>query len=150
MPAMTPEQRTLLEAFAPGAEHLYFEPMVIGDTAASADEGAELILAGVKTATSSAPWDYEAGIIPFPGALSVLLDGRGQSRALIETTTISHIAFLQIDADFALAYGEGDRTLVWWRTVIGGWYRERARRRGCAFADDTLLICEWFRVVRRL
>lgn len=150
MPAMTPEQRALMTALAPGAEHLYFEPMVIGDTAASADEGAALILAGVKTATSSTASDYLSGQIPFEGALSLLLDGSGRPQALLETTRVRHIAFCAIDDQFAWEYGEGDRTLAWWRSVIGDWYRTRAARAGRPFDDHAELICEWFQVVRGL
>jgi uncharacterized protein YhfF len=81
--------------------------MLIGDTPESADEGAALILDGTKTATSSPDWDYPDGRIPFVGALSVLLDGKGRARAIVRTWRVTSIPFGELDEDFARAYGEG-------------------------------------------
>ncbi len=123
--------------------------MAIGSTAESRAEGARLILAGIKTATSSAFWDYPDGPIPFVGALSLLLGGDSRPVGIVETTRVEKRPFFAIDAEFAFLYGEGDRTLAWWRREIGEWYRAEALRRGENFTADTPLICEWFRVIRR-
>lgn len=139
----------LFELFA-NETHRHFAPMKIGSTSQSADAGADLILSGVKTATSSAHWQYPDGAIPYAGALSVLLDGAHRPRGVVETVRVEHIAFSAVDADFASAYGEGARTLDWWRTEIGDWYRRDAERHGVTFDVDTVLICEWFRLVVRL
>src|SRR5687767_13928880 len=77
---MAPELRRVLEDAFPGEEARYFAPMPIGGTPSVADSGAAAILDGIKTATSSAPWEYPDGRIPFAGALSVLLDGQGRAR----------------------------------------------------------------------
>jgi uncharacterized protein YhfF len=50
----------------------------------------------------------------------------------------------------AKSYGEGDRTLAWWRRVIGGWYRDKAGREGQAFSEDEEILWEWIEVVRCL
>lgn len=121
--------------------------MSIGHTSASANEGAALVLAGIKTATSSAHWEYPDGRLPFPGALSVLLDGEERARAIVETERVEVMPFAAVDENFAYAYGEGDRTLAWWRSTIGDWYREAAARHGVSFSIHTPLICEWFKVV---
>jgi uncharacterized protein YhfF len=147
---MDDEARRVLEAAFPDEAANYFEPMLIGDTPESADEGAALILDGTKTATSSPDWDYPDGLIPFVGALSVLLDGKGRARAIVRTWRVTSIPFGELDEDFARAYGEGERTLAWFRTVIGDWYRRGAARHGVAFSDETPVICEWIEVVRRL
>ena len=115
-----------------------------------ADEGVTLILSGVKTLTSSAFWNYPDGIIPFVGALSVLVDGAGRPRGLVETTRVEIMPFEAISESMAQAYGEGERTADWWRREMGAFYRASAARHGAAFTDDTLLIWEWFAVVRRL
>jgi hypothetical protein len=77
---MTPKLRRVLEGAFPGEEARYFAPTSIGGTPSEADSGATAILDGVKTATSSARWQYPDGRIPFAGALSVLLDGQGRAR----------------------------------------------------------------------
>ncbi len=124
--------------------------MSIGKTPSAADEGAAAILEGIKTATSSAHWDYLDGRIPFAGALSVLLDGQGRPRAIVETKRVEILPFGSVDEDFARAYGEGDRTLDWWRSEMAAWYQASAAHHGADFSDDTPIICEWIAVVRRL
>jgi uncharacterized protein YhfF len=147
---MTPELRRVLEDAFPGEEARYVAPTSIGGTPSEADSGATAILDGTKTATSSAPWDRPDGRIPFAGALSILLDGQGRARAIVETERVEIRPFGSVDEDFARAYGEGDRTLAWWRPEIGAWHRASAARQGEDFSDDTPLICEWIAVVRRL
>jgi uncharacterized protein YhfF len=148
--ASSSDWQAALEAAFPGAEERYFAPMSIGNTRASADRGAELILGGIKTTTSSAHWEYPDGRIPFAGALSVLLDGDGRARAIIETERVEMVPFGEVDEAFAHAYGEGERTLSWWRAEIGASYQQEATRRGESFSDDYPLICEWLKVVWRL
>jgi uncharacterized protein YhfF len=147
---MAPEARRALEEAFPGEAARYFEPFSIGSTPEGADAGAAAILSGEKTATSSALWEWPDGRIPFAGALSVLLDGQGRVRAIVETTRVEIIRFGSVDADFAWSYGEGARTLAWWRSEIGDWYRASAVQHGQAFSDETPIICEWIRVAKRL
>jgi uncharacterized protein YhfF len=147
---MTPELRRVLEDAFPGEEARYFAPMSIGGTPFEADSGAAAILDGTKTTTSSAHWAWPDGRIPFAGALSILLDEQGRARAIVETERVEIMPFGSVDEDFARAYGEGDRTLAWWRSEVGAWYRASAARHGEDFSEDTLLICEWIAVVRRL
>jgi uncharacterized protein YhfF len=142
--------RRLLRAEFPDEEARYFAPMSIGSTPSTADEGVALILDGIKTGTSSAYWHYPDGRIPFVGALSVLLDGSGRARAVLQTEEVEVKPFGAVNADFAFAYGEGDRTLDWFRSEIGAWYRGEAARHGKSFSDDTPIICERFTILRRL
>jgi histidinol-phosphate aminotransferase len=144
------ELRRILETTFPGEAARYFLPMSIGSTPAHADEGAALILNGTKTLTSSPFWDDPDGKIPFEGALSVLLDGSRRARGIVETTRIEIMPFGAITEDMARAYGEGDRTVEWWRRVMGKFYGEAAARHGAALTADTPHIWEWFVVARRL
>ena len=89
-----------------------------GDNPVLADELLALVLAGTKTGTSSALADYDAEDTPMPvvGELSIILDGAGHPAALIRTTDVQVVAFDDVDADFAAAEGEDDRSLESWRT----------------------------------
>jgi uncharacterized protein YhfF len=147
---MTTDPQRVLEAAFPSENARYFASMSIGHTPETADEGAALILDGIKTTTSSAHWEYPDGRIPFVGALSVLLDGKGHPRAIVETERVEIKPFRTVDEAFAHAYGEGDRTLEWFWSEMGAWYRDTAARHGEHFSDDTPIICEWITVVRRL
>jgi DNA-binding winged helix-turn-helix (wHTH) protein/uncharacterized protein YhfF len=138
------------ESAFPSAEDRYYSPMFIGLSPAVGDAGAAAILDGIKTATSSAPWEFPDGRLPFVGALSVLLDGQRRPRAIVETECVAITPFASVGEEFAWAFGEGDRTLDWWRKNIREFYRECAAGRGEEFSDNTPIICEWFTVVRRL
>ncbi len=147
---MEAELQLILTAAFPGSESRHFAPMWIGSAPDHADEGAALILNGTKSLTSSPFWDYPDGKIPFEGALCVLLDGSRQPRAIIETTKVKIMPFGSITPEMARAYGEGERTVEWWRRVMGEYYRASATRNGAVLTDDTPHIWEWFEVVRRL
>jgi uncharacterized protein YhfF len=142
--------RHVLEATFPGEETRYFLPMSIGSTPETADEGAVLILSGKKTLTSSPFWDYPDGRIPFAGALGVLLDSARRPRGIVETTRVEIMPFGAITEEMARAYGEGERTVEWWRRVMGAFYRASAERHNAILTDETPHIWEWFTVVHRL
>lgn len=99
-----------------------------GATAEQADELLALVLSGVKTATASALWDYEAEgeEAPSVGDLSIVLDGQGHPRALLQTTTVRVVPFDEVDAHHAAAEGEGDRTLASWRAGHERFFTEHA------------------------
>jgi uncharacterized protein YhfF len=107
---MDAELRRVLEAAYPGEDARYFHPMSIGSAPEHAHEGATLVLDGTKTLTSSPFWNYPDGLIPFVGALSVLLDGAGTPRGIVETTRVEVMPFGAVTEDMARAYGEGERT----------------------------------------
>ena len=118
-----------------------------GATPAHADGLLALVLNGVKTGTSSSLWDLESTGEPVPleGELSIILDGAGVPRALIETTRIRIVAFQEVDAEHAHAEGEGDRTLEHWRAVHERYWRDHsADARG--YAPDMPVVCERFRL----
>jgi uncharacterized protein YhfF len=147
---MDAELRRVLETAFPGEDARYFLPVSIGGTPDQADEGAALILDGTKTLTSSPFWDYPDGRIPFVGALGVLLDGARTPRGIVETTRVEVMPFGAVTEEMARAYGEGERTVAWWRRVIGAWYCASAARHSAVLTDDTPLIWEWIAVARRL
>jgi uncharacterized protein YhfF len=147
---METELRQVLEAAFPGEAARYFLPMSIGSAPETADEGAALILDGTKTLTSSPFWDYPDGKIPFVGALCVLLDGSQKPRGIVETTRVEIMPFGAITEKMARAYGEGERTVEWWRRVMGAFYRASAARHNAILTDDTPHIWEWFAMVHRL
>lgn len=119
-----------------------------GATPAHADGLLELVLAGVKTGTASSLWDYEASGDPLPevGELSIILDGAGEPRAVIETIDLTTVPFDEVTPEHAYAEGEGDRTLEYWREVHERFWRVHSESpRG--FAPDMPVICERFRLV---
>jgi uncharacterized protein YhfF len=100
------------------------------------------VLAGEKRATC---WAASEGQQTWIGKRTVMLDGAGHPRAIVETTELEMRRFDEVDAAFAFDEGEGDRTLAYWRQA----HRRYFTRRG-EFAPDMLLWCERFRLVARL
>lgn len=117
-----------------------------GATPADADGLLGLVLAGTKTATASSLSDYEedAEPLPAPGDLSIILDGAGRPRAVLEVTSIQIVPFDQVSEDHARAEGEDDRTLESWRRIHERFWREHSAR---GFAPDMPVVCENFQVV---
>lgn len=124
------------------------EAWAFGATPAHADGLLALVLDGVKTATASALWDYEASgdAVPAVGELSIILDGAGEPRAVLETTAIDVRPFDLVDAAHAFAEGEGDRSLAYWREAHERFWRQHSENaRG--YEPDMPVICERFRVL---
>lgn len=141
-----------------GAVPTYFGPTALesvtpavwafGATTEHADELLDLVLAGTKTATAGALWDYEAEGEPLPevGTLSIVLDGTGTPRAVLSTTQVDVVSFDQVDAEHARLEGEGDLSLDYWREVHQRFFTDHADHdRG--FAPDMPVVCERFKVL---
>lgn len=101
------------------------------------------MLSGDKTATSSSHWEYdEETPVPVVGELSIILDGDGHPRALIRTTSVEIVPFDQVDADFAAAEGEDDRSLESWRAGHRDYFTRVLV--GHEFHEDMPVVCERF------
>jgi uncharacterized protein YhfF len=78
-----------------------------------------------------------------PGDLSIVLDGDDRPVCVIRTTAVEVRRFGEVDADFARAEGEGDRTLAYWREE----HRRFFATQGVAVDDDTELVLEHFELL---
>lgn len=125
------------------------EAWSFGDNPALADELAALVLAGIKTATCSALWEYEAEgePLPQPGQLSIILGGAGQPLAVVETVEVALKPFDQVDAAFAYDEGEDDRSLASWRREHQRYFTRTLAAIDRQFDEAMPLICERFRVL---
>ena len=135
--------------FGPGTLEVLAPPAwSFGGTPEEADALLDLVLDGTKTATSGALWDYEQEGEPLPqqGTLSILLDGSGTPRALIEATAVVVVPFDEVDEEHAFLEGEGDRSLAHWRVVHERFFADIATHdRG--FVPDMPVVLERFRVL---
>ncbi|WP_110588122.1 ASCH domain-containing protein [Microbacterium suaedae] len=119
-----------------------------GATPEQADGLLALVLAGTKTGTAGALWDYEADGEPVTqvGEHDVILDGSGVPRAVIENTSVEVVPFRDVTAEHAFSEGEDDRTLASWRRIHQDFFtRYASHDRG--FHDEMPIVCERFRVV---
>jgi uncharacterized protein YhfF len=133
---------------AAGAALSFTDAQQFGSGSEMGDALAALILAGTKTATCSCLWEWQAegNPIPVAGSLSILLDGRGAPRAVLEITEVTVRQFDEVGAEFAAAEGEGDSSLETWRRIHWQWFSEVLPSIGRAPSRDMPLVCETFRV----
>ena len=120
-----------------------------GDSPRLADELGTLIVNGVKTATCSALWEYEAEgeSLPQLGLKTIVLDGRGDPLCIVETTEVEVRPYDQVDARFAYEEGEGDRSLEYWRDAHWRFFSRTLPEIGREPTTDMPLVCERFRVI---
>ena len=111
-----------------------------GDSPAMADELLHLVLNGRKTATCWAAVNGRQGCEV--GARSVVLNGGGRPCCVIETTELTERRFDKVDAEWAMAEGEGDRSLESWRRD----HQDYFTREG-VFTPKMPLWCERFRLI---
>jgi len=115
-----------------------------GDSPEMADRLLGLVLAGKKTATTSALSDPTIAHNDI-GKRWIVLDGKGKERAIIETAELRIVPFMEVDEAFARDEGEGDLTLSYWRKV----HEDFFRREG-VYSPDMKVVCERFKLVEAL
>ena len=122
-----------------------------GDTPELANELGRLVFNGVKMATCSALWEWQAEDSPLPqvGLKTIVLNGAKNPICIIETMEVGIQPFNQVDTQFAYDEGEDDRTLESWRREHWKYFSRVLPKIGKHPTLDMLLVCERFRIVYR-
>ena len=114
-----------------------------GDDPAMQDELVALVIAGRKTATCLAEATTEQA--PYPGMLTLIEDGSGRPRCVIQTVSVEVRRFSDVDEAHAREEGEGDLSLEYWRAVHQAYFEREG-----TYSKDMMLLCERFGLVRVL
>jgi len=146
---MTPAQAAFWERFVrdTGQAGALREMDAFGDSEAMKDELLALVLAGVKRATTSLARWYDPDTRPRPGDLSLITDGRGAPACIIRTTQVDVTPICDVDAEFAYAEGEGDRSLEYWLAEHRRFFMLEAEQHGFEYSDDLDVVCERFECI---
>ncbi|MEK6249839.1 MAG: ASCH domain-containing protein [Planctomycetales bacterium] len=120
------------------------EAWSFGNDKRLADELANLVIIGRKTATCSR---YRGGNILDEGGLSIIIDGDRIPQCVVETYEVTIRRYRDVDAGFAADEGEGDQSLEYWRKAHWEFFTREGEMEGYAVSDNMPLACERFRVV---
>lgn len=119
------------------------------DTKKDANECADLVIQGIKQATSTSLWWYTHHNYPIPiiGDLAIVTDWDGKAQAIIETTKIEHVAYKDVSEKYAAIEGEGDKSLAYWKKVHWAYYTREMEPYGAQPSEDMIIICEQFKTI---
>jgi uncharacterized protein YhfF len=110
---------------------------------------AHLVACGEKRLTVAwiAASERSAAPLAYEGAVSVVTDGFGYPRLVLRSTAVREQPFAEVDAETALAEGEGDLSHEWWRDAHEKYFEAEGRRLGLAFDERAVLSVERFEVL---
>jgi len=119
------------------------------DTPEAATAVGKLVRDGVKTTTSSLVWGLEQIGEPLPsvGKIELIVDGDGDPLCIIELMEVAIKPFNAVDEQFAFEYGEGDRTLAFWRRDNWEFLSRWCVAIGCTPSETMPLVFQRFRVL---
>ena len=129
----------------------FFEAFHFDDNEPSANELADLVLAGRKRATAGLVWSFESAQVPLPkiGDLSVVTDWARQPLCVIETQQVDVVAFEDVSEEFAATEGEGDCSLKYWQSAHQAYFGRECQRIGRLPHPRMPVVCERFEVIYR-
>ena len=113
----------------------------------SADWLADLVVEGMKTATTSGFvfYELEKESLPKADEYSIVLDGQDNPVAVIQTKTVEVLPMNEVTEEFALAEGEGDYQ-YWWN-AHEQFFTQELKKFNIEFTPDMFVVCERFKKV---
>jgi len=140
-----------LRNLPPSHAHHRIEPdtLAFGDSKKLADDWAELVLAGEKTATATLAMEFTSLNEPLPrtGDVCIIVRGDGNPVAIIERTDVKTSLFQSVDEAVAATEGEGDKSLAYWREAHAEYFTGVCNRPGGTFAASTPVLRQTFRLL---
>ena len=120
-----------------------------GDTPELSRRLLDLVRSGVKTATASLVWEWEAEgqTLPVVGDVMIVLDWGKNPVMVIEYVDVKMKPFAAVTADFAWDEGEGDRSLENWRRGHWAFFTRACTELGREPSQDMPILCTRFRVL---
>ncbi|WP_336996436.1 ASCH domain-containing protein [Leclercia sp. UBA7405] len=114
-----------------------------GDSPEMADELAALVVAGKKRGTCGSLASYQQELPPVtPGAIHIVLNGKGDAVCVIRTMALRIIRFNEMSPELAALEGEGDLSLAYWQSVHQAFFEREGN-----WSPEMELVYEEFTVV---
>lgn len=115
----------------------------IGDSPEMANELADLVKKGIKTASCGSLAAFQSDdSAPQIGSHNIILDGQGVPVCVIRIVSMRLVRFCNVTEEFARKEGEGDLSLDYWRREHKAFFT-----RAGSYSDDMELVAEEFEVV---
>lgn len=125
-----------------------YEAWSFGNTKEMADELADLVNKGIKTATTSAYELYENDEeIPKVGEYNIILNGSDEPICITVTREVYILEYNLISSNHAFLEGEGDRSYEYWKKVHDEYFKEEFKKLGKEFYEQAPMVCEVFEKV---
>lgn len=133
-----------------GIENATYDAWAFGDNKQDANKLADLVVTGVKTATTSAYELYEPDEpIPQVGDYNIILNWEGQPVCITRTEVVEILPFKWVSWEHAYHEGEGDKSLWYWRQVHEAFFKREYAQNNGTFSYNIPCVCEVFKVVDR-
>ena len=116
------------------------------DNEVDADTCALLVVAGRKRATAPSLWFFESrGLTPpVVGELNIVTNWSGVAQCIIRTTAVQIVRFSDVTVEHAMAEGEGDGSLAFWRATHWEYYKRELVGTGYVPMEDMPVVCQYF------
>lgn len=114
-----------------------------------ADELAELAKMGVKKATVSLVFSCENKNIIYPkvGDYNIILNSKDEAVCIVKIIKIEKRKYIDVDEQFAILEGEGDKTLLYWRKVHEEKFKKSLEEHHLKFDCNLDLYLERFKLM---
>lgn len=115
----------------------------------NANELAELVVKGEKTATASSLsiYRFEKEDLPKRGDLSIILNWDKEAKCIIKSTKVYLKAFNKVSEEHAYKEGEGDKSLEYWRVEHEKYFTKELSLYNAKFDEEMGVVCEEFEVI---
>jgi 5-formyltetrahydrofolate cyclo-ligase len=115
------------------------------------DEFLELYFSGKKTAGSSLMEDFLAAGDPLPtvGNHWIYLNSKDEPSCILRTEKVVRHKFKDVPVSIAIAEGEGDLSLDYWKRVHAELYQPYLQAWGVSDLNEATVITEFFKIVYR-
>lgn len=116
-----------------------------------ADELLQLYLNGKKTAGSGLMKDYLKANEPLPQVNQywIILDSKLTPKCIVQTIKVEVNRFDEVPEKIAIAEGEGDLSISYWRTAHKEFFKPFLKDLGISNLNEELIITEYFKVIFR-
>lgn len=119
------------------------------DNEKDANECAELVIKGIKQATSTSLWWFETfqEDLPEVDNVYIVTNWNGEAKAIIKTIAVNQRIYRDITEKYAAKEGEGDQSLAYWKKVHWDYYSREMEAEGQKPDENMLIVCEEFETI---